>query len=110
MNKVILKILAIISILIIVFGVFGALNITKELQRDSGENERIYMDGSDVTPFVDLIQTLGSMLLGAIVISYTVLIVLGIWGIYGIVFLIIMIINKCKKKRQEGSENIIKSE
>ncbi len=100
MNKIILKILIIISILIIIFGIISAIGTKNQLINAGMPTEKQYVDGTDMTAFVDAFAQVGAGLMAIIIIMYSVLIVGGIWIVYGIVYLIIKIINKCKQNKK----------
>lgn len=100
MNKIILKTLIIISIAIIVLGVLSGMSIKNELMDTESSTNDVYVDGTNVTPFVDAFTELGSGLLNVIIVTGCILITCCIWLVYGIIILIINIVNKCKKKGQ----------
>ena len=96
MNKTILKVLIIISILIIIFGIISAIGAKNQLINDGMHNEKQYVDGTDMTTFVDGFAQVGAGFMAIIIIMYSIFIVGGIWAVYGISYLVVKIVKKHK--------------
>ena len=95
MKKNIKKILIIVSLIIIFLGIVSGLSLSNELEQ-SIPNEKLYIDGSDFSIFVQIFGIAGSKVVGILIIIYSILIDALIWIIYGIILGIIKIIKILK--------------
>ena len=81
------KILIIISITIFILGMIIGLSISNELV-NSIPNEQSIIDDSDFSGLIQVTGTIGSKILGTIIIFASFFIDTIIWIIYGIVWII----------------------
>ena len=81
------KILIIISITIFILGMIIGLSISNELV-NSIPNEQFIIDGSDFSGLIQVTGTIGSKILGTIIIFASFFIDTIIWIMYGIVWII----------------------
>ena len=81
------KILIIISITIFILGMIIGLSISNELV-NSIPNEQFIIDDSDFSGLIQVTGTIGSKILGTIIIFASFFIDTIIWIMYGIVWII----------------------
>ena len=93
------KILIIVSVIIFIVSVLGAINLSNGMLDNVINSSSLIIDGADFTPLFNMFGALTSVVLGYIIVLFSLVTIASIWCLYGLTSLIIFIVNKFKNKK-----------
>lgn len=92
------NVLKVISIIILGIGIILGVCTAKELMGNIS-NEKVYVDGSDFTIVTNSFTTITSIVMGGIVVLFSIIVDVVIWIVYAIV--VLKFVKRNKKKKVE---------
>lgn len=92
------NVLKVISIIILGIGIILGVCTAKELMGNIS-NEKIYVDGSDFTVVTNSFTIITSIVMGGIVVLFSIILDVVIWIVYAIV--VLKFVQRTKKKKGE---------
>lgn len=94
------NVLKVISIIILGIGIILGVCTAKELMGNIS-NEKVYVDGSDFTIVTNSFTTITSIVMGGIVVLFSIIVDVVIWIVYAIVVVVLKFVKRTKKKKVE---------
>ncbi len=91
------NVLKVISIIILGIGIILGVCTAKELMGNIS-NEKVYVDGSDFTIVTNSFTTITSIVMGGIVVLFSIIVDVVIWIVYAIV---LKFVQRTQKKKVE---------